>query len=48
MIREREREVNRVPDLKLNWLVVNGDHPGPKLDTNGKVVHRLEPLVREL
>jgi hypothetical protein len=24
------------------------DHPGPELDPDGQIVHRLKPLVREL
>lgn len=37
-----------VPDLQLDLLVVDGDHPRAKLNSNGEVVHRLEPLVSEL
>jgi len=37
-----------VPDLQLDLLAVDGDHPRPKLNSNGEVVHRLEPLVSEL
>jgi hypothetical protein len=41
-------ETYRVPNLKLNLFVVNGDHARPKLHANGKVMHRLEALVGEL
>ena len=44
----KERENYSIPDLELNEFVVDGDHPSPKLDTDGEVVDRLEPLVREL
>ena len=39
---------HRVPDLKLDLLPLDVDHPGPELDPDGEVVDRLEPLVREL
>eukprot|EP00983_Pelagomonas_calceolata_P090111 1157380-Pelagomonas_calceolata.AAC.12 len=39
---------HRVPDLQLNLLAVDVDHAGPKLYTNGEVVHGLEALVCEL
>ena len=39
---------DRVPNLELDGLVVDGDHAGAELDADGEVVHGLEPLVREL
>jgi hypothetical protein len=38
----------RVPDLQLDLLSINVDHSSTKLDADGKVMHRLEALVREL
>lgn len=38
----------RVPNLQLDLLVLNVDHPRAKLDADRQVVHRLEALVREL
>merc|ERR550519_923663 len=38
----------RVPNLKLDLFPLNVDHPSAELDPDGEVVHRLEPLVREL
>lgn len=37
-----------IPDLQLDLLVVDIDHSGAKLNTNGQIVHRLESLIREL
>ena len=42
------RGAHRVPDLQLDLLVVNVNHPRAELDPDGEVVHLLEPLVREL
>ena len=42
------QSTHRVPNLKLDLFPLNVDHPSPELDSNGEVVHRLEPLVREL
>ena len=44
----KESENYSIPDLKLNGFVVDGDHPSPKLNTDGEVMDWLEPLVREL
>lgn len=38
----------RVPNLELDGLVVDGDHPGAELDADGEVMDGLEPLVGEL
>ena len=38
----------RVPDLELDFLVVNFDRPRAELDTDRQVVLLTEPLVREL
>ncbi len=37
-----------VPDLQLDLLPLDVDHPGAELHPDGQVVHRLEALVREL
>lgn len=37
-----------VPNLELDRTTVDGDHSGAELDANGEIMHRLEPLVREL
>ena len=39
---------DRVPDLELDLLALDVDHPGAELDPDGEVVHWLEPLVGEL
>ena len=39
---------NRVPNLELDLLPLNVDHPGPELNPDGQVVDWLEPLVCEL
>ena len=39
---------HRVPDLQLDLLVVDCDHPSSKFDANGEVVHLLEALVGKL
>lgn len=40
---------SRVPDLKLDLaLIPYSDSPRPKLDPNGQIMGRLEPLIREL
>ena len=39
---------HRIPDLQLDLLVVDGDHPCPKLNADGQVMDRLEALVGEL
>ena len=46
--RLEEHRTDRVPNLELDGLVVDGDHAGAKLDADGEVVHGLEALVREL
>jgi len=38
----------RVPDLELDLLLVNGDHPSAELNTNREVVNGLEATVGEL
>ncbi len=38
----------RVPDLQLDLLPLDVDHPGSELDADGQVVHGLEALVSEL
>jgi hypothetical protein len=41
----------RVPNLELDRVVVDGDHPGGEdvgLDVDGAVMDGLEPLVGEL
>ena len=38
----------RVPNLELDGLVVDGDHPGAELDADGEVMDGLEALVGEL
>lgn len=37
-----------IPYLKFDLFVINSDHTSTKLYSNGEIVHRLEPLVREL
>ena len=44
----RKRGNDRVPNLELDGLVIDGDHPGPELDADGKVMNGLEALVGEL
>ena len=39
---------HRVPDLELDLLALDVDHPGAELHADGEVVDRLEPLVGEL
>ena len=39
---------HRVPDLQLDLLPLDVDHASTELDADGEIVHRLEPLVREL
>jgi hypothetical protein len=39
---------DRIPNLELDGLVVDVDHPGPELDADGEVVDGLEALVGEL
>ena len=39
---------HRVPNLQLDLFAVNVYHTSPKLHTNGQVMDRLKPLVREL
>ena len=46
--RLEEHRTDRVPNLELDGLVVDGDHAGAKLDADGEVVHGLEALVGEL
>ena len=41
-------DVHRIPDLQLDLLVVDGDHPRPELHPDRQIVHRLEALVGEL
>lgn len=43
-----QRETHCVPDLQLDLFAINVDHPRAKLDADCQIVHRLEPLVREL
>jgi hypothetical protein len=38
----------RVPNLKLDWLAVNCNHPCPKFHTDGQIMDRLKPLICEL
>ena len=38
----------RVPNLKFDLVVVDGDRSRAKLDTNGQVMYRLESLISEL
>ena len=45
---EKGRHTHRVPNLELDGLAVDGDHPGPELDADGEVVDGLEALVGEL
>ena len=44
----KRARTDRVPNLELDGLVVDGDHAGAELDADGEVVHGLEPLVGEL
>jgi len=37
-----------VPNLELDGTAVDGDHASAEFNTNGEIMHRLEPLVREL
>ncbi len=39
---------HRVPDLQLDLLSLDVDHPGPELDPDGQVMHGLETFVGEL
>lgn len=39
---------HRVPDLQLDLFAIDVYHTSPKLHTNGQVMDRLKPLVREL
>ena len=43
-----EAQTYRVPNLKLDCLIVDLHSTRPKLDTNGEIVRRLKPLVSEL
>ena len=42
------KSTNRVPNLELDLLPLDVDHASTELDADGEIVHRLEPLVREL
>ena len=42
------QSTHRVPDLELDLLPLDVDHASTELDADGEIVHRLEPLVREL
>ena len=42
------QSTHRVPDLQLDLLPLDVDHASTELDADGEIVHRLEPLVREL
>lgn len=52
VIRTRDRPerflTGRVPNLQLDLLAVDGDHPGTELDPDRQVMDRLEALVGEL
>ena len=48
MIAIEQSFTHRVPDLKLDLLPLDVDHASTELDADGEIVHRLEPLVREL
>lgn len=48
LLTQQQPHPHRIPYLQLDLLAVNVDHPCPELHANGEVVHRLEPLVREL
>jgi hypothetical protein len=39
---------NRIPNLELDWFVIDGDHPSSKLNTDSQIVHWLEPFIGEL
>lgn len=45
--KEKEEEYS-VPNLELDGAAVDGDHASAELNTDGEIVNRLEPLVREL
>ena len=44
----KRARTDRVPNLELDGLVVDGDHPGAELDADGEVMDGLEALVGEL
>lgn len=52
IIRPRDRPEallpRSIPDLQLDLLAVDRDHPRAEFDADGEVVDRLEALVREL
>lgn len=52
VVRARDRPerllAGRVPNLQLDLLAVDGDHPGAELDPDRQVMDRLEALVGEL
>lgn len=37
-----KQSTNRVPNMELYGLVVDGDHEGAELDSDGEVMHRLQ------
>ena len=39
---------HRVPNLQLDLLVIDSDHPGTELNTDGQIVNLLKPFVCEL
>eukprot|EP00656_Telonema_subtile_P038940 TRINITY_DN440_c0_g1_i3.p2 TRINITY_DN440_c0_g1~~TRINITY_DN440_c0_g1_i3.p2 ORF type:complete len:101 (-),score=7.15 TRINITY_DN440_c0_g1_i3:297-599(-) len=41
----RDDSVYRVPDLKLDLLLVDGDHACAKLDTDGQICNRMVRLL---
>jgi hypothetical protein len=47
-MKKREGVAHCVPNLKLDLLIFNGDHPRAKLHTNGQIMNGLEALVGEL
>ena len=45
---ETQRPAYRVPNLKLDLLVVDLNHSGAELHANRQIMQRLKPLISEL
>lgn len=42
------KKTNGIPYLKLDRSRIDGNHTSTKLNTNGKIMNRLKPLIGEL
>jgi hypothetical protein len=44
----KRKKTYGVPNLKLNWAGIDGDHASSKFNTDGEIMNRLESFVSEL